>query len=288
VTKILPHLKPLVGKHPSPEEGVCIMEILSLALGVEWINGRWYFKPDMDFTDLPACTHTAIAVAAQRTWDSAGEAEPTMTASVASVIIGPAVVSRRLHVCHRRMMAKFLPRLLRAKAVRNHRIEVRIALAAARYVERMHPQAALVNDAVEAWLDGEVPDAVLRAMFLRNSQGDTPERSPSENAREAAEYAVKAALDDKSDEHYGRNSWATQAVICASYAAQYASLLLPGEPLEQGDMEAFLDYMLDAHEKACAEEGEMAFEPEPWEADAIEFVDRLMSELAEAGDLDPR
>jgi hypothetical protein len=296
VKPILPRVNLASGKHMSPNEGACIMEVLALATSAQWVDytatgtyfnpneyvhaGRWVMRDGWDFTDLPECTDDQIAVVAQKAWDAI------------AVPAGPRVEEWQAEQTERlRMLARFLPRLLRAKRTQNKRVRVRLALAACRQVQRYAWQAEAALDVVERWLvDGEEIALDRAALILKNLM--MMRNGGSDDLVLTASTPVAAVLaSDVSSYDHRRNCAVVAAYLtCCEAMGQetgtregvlaYASACFDTSDERCRDLQAMLDALLDALEKARAEEGEMFSEPEPWEADAIAFVDQLMAEVA--------
>lgn len=260
--RILPNLILKSGGYRNPNEGACVMNVAHMAMGAQRLaNGVW---SGVDISDLPECTHPAVARVAQRAWDQ---------------IDG---VNTPEHLV---FLARFLPRLMRAKRTENLRISVRIALAAARSVEHLAPpEVKACNDTVEAWLTGSATlDDVRNAHTgVYAAGGGAAAVAAGASAAAAVGVAVYAA-GGGADTAYADADTAGGDAADTAYAdaadTAYAATIYAADGGAVGAAVDALDMILDAHEKALAEEGEAVWDPAPWEDDAIAFVDTLCAEI---------
>ena len=228
--------------------GACVMEMVSL------INGRKVVVEadgtvDVDWlwdgkTDLPACTTKVVARAAQ-------------------------IVNDHLDDSQRQRLAVLIPRLLRARRCANpdveHRVQVRVALWAARSVAHFVPDeqrgvcdAALA--AVEAWLD-DPSDTTRRAAAkaAKAAEGAAAEatRARAATAARAAATAATRAAKAAGMESAAAAAAATTTAAAAATAAAWAVWATGA------DLVVWLSDLLDAHAKALVEEGVAVYDPEP-------------------------
>ena len=153
-----------VGGHSSPKEGNCVMEKVAMLWALH--SGKDVLE---SFSDLPECTNSVIAKAAQAVNDRVSDEE-------------------------RQKLNFFIPRLLRARRTDSDpRIDVRLAIFSARYiVDLMNPRDREVCEkailAAEAWLADPSPEnaAATAAAYAAAT-------SAAAYAASAASYAAYAA-----------------------------------------------------------------------------------------------
>jgi hypothetical protein len=243
--KVLTEMPLDAGPHKAEDGKACVMEKVAIL---------WAMHAGLDvaevFSDLPACTNSIIAKAAQS-------------------------VNDRLSDTERQKLNAFIPRLLRARRTpSDHRINVRLAVWASR---RLHDadggQEAGSREAAEAaieaaqqWLD-----------------------DPTEENRIAVGWASASAQDAYYASYIdGGGREASYAAYMAAYAASYGPIA-DGGTMAHAAWSAvhrdlrFEDYsinylsdLLDAWEEAVTKEGEDLYVPQAWEDEALAFVDEWM------------
>jgi len=215
------------GSHSDPETGMCIMEYVS-------------WKYGLGFSDLPSCTEYAVARAAQIVNDNASDED-------------------------RQRLVLLVDRLFAAKPVADpvkaKRVLVRLSVWSARsvleYIVDDHRRAEAEGfiALAEGWLEGTPIDAAASA--YASASADASYASASAAAAYAA--ASAAAYDDAYAAAYAAASASAayaayaSAAYDAAYAAAYAASAAP--VVVQRDSVLWLDELLDAYDKARAEEG---------------------------------
>ncbi len=157
----------------------------------------------------------------------------------------------------RQRLKKLLPRIMRCRRTEDDkRINVRLAIYCAKSVEhlvhgRNKRRAREAIEAAEKWLRGELgeQDVAAAAAYAASD-------AASAAAAAAAAYAA-------SDAASAASASASDAASAAAY--DYAS----------HDRVLWLADLIDAWEKAAAEEGEALWEPKDWEDDLVEFAEAL-------------
>lgn len=172
----IPNYMPVLsrGAHSGPSEGACIMEYASFLAGEEW-------------SDTPSCTHTVLALVAQRINDDLSDAD-------------------------RHMLFPLLARLMGTSTGKNDpALSVRLAVWAARQVAHLNPDPRVMAaiKAAEAWALNPASDA-------------TPAATAAIEATHSAVNtdtvaALSAAAAASAAAH------ASHADFYAAHAAEYAS-----------------------------------------------------------------
>jgi hypothetical protein len=157
-------------------------------------------------------------------------------------------VNDRLGDEQRQRLNPLIPRLLRARRTDSDpRINLRIAIWSARKVlhlvrEEDREVCEKAIDAAQGWLEGTVSNEELAATYAAT------------NATNAANAAYAA-------------TYAAYATATATAAANAANA-----PLGDIDLVALLDEALDIWEEACSKEGEDIYVPQPWEDEALSYL----------------
>ena len=187
VPSIMPVLS--AGAHAGPEDGACVMEMVSYLAGEAW-------------TDTPACTYRPLARAAQ-------------------------VVNDRLRDEDRHLLVPLIGRLFGTTAPVSDTAFARFAamsvLPLARAVEHLHPAAKACNDVVDRYWRGEASIDDVQA--ARKFAADAYDAAA---AAFAAAYAADAAAYDAAfAAAYDAAAFAA-AAAAAAYAAAYDAEPLVG------------------------------------------------------------
>ena len=158
VPSIMPVLS--AGAHAGPEDGACVMEMVSYLAGEAW-------------TDTPSCTYRPLARAAQ-------------------------VVNDRLRDEDRHLLVPLIGRLFGTTAPVSDTAFARFAamsvLPLARAVEHLHPSAKACNDVVDRYWRGEASiDDVRSAKEAAAYADDADAAAYAAYAADAAAYAADAA-----------------------------------------------------------------------------------------------
>jgi hypothetical protein len=254
------------GKHDTWDGEQCVMERVAML---------WALANNIDvaeyFSDLPGCTNTVIARAAQMVNDSASDQD-------------------------RQRLNTFVPRLLRARRTESdRRIGVRLALWAARRVlhlvdEQDRPVCEQAIAAAEAWLAdpseaNRLAATVAAAAAATVAAAATP-GAATDTATYAAATATATAAAAAATATAAASAHAAYAAATAAYAAAYAAATATNAAdaanaaaaaTNPDDLVAFLDGLLDAWEEAVTKEGEDLYVPQRWEDDALSFVAEYMA-----------
>lgn len=157
------------GNHDSPDQGGCVMEVVSMLAKQPW-------------TDSPTCTNEVITRAAQ-------------------------AVNDRLNDVERQRLVALIPRILRARRTdSDRRVNVRLAVWAARSVlhltpEQDRPACERAVESVEMWLAGEatmeeVRAAAADAAYAAYAAGAAARAADAAGAAAYAAYAAAGAAAD--------------------------------------------------------------------------------------------
>ena len=196
VPSIMPVLS--AGAHAGPEDGACVMEMVSYLAGEAW-------------SDTPACTYRPLARAAQ-------------------------VVNDRLRDEDRHLLVPLIGRLFGTTAPVSDTAFARFAamsvLPLARAVEHLHPSAKASNDVVERYWRGEasIDDVQAARKFAADAAAaayvaayvaayDAAAAAAYDAAADAAAAAYDAAADD-ADAAYVAAAAAAAAYVAACNAAE--------------------------------------------------------------------
>ncbi len=239
------------GQHSKPTQGMCVMEMASLLAKEK-------------FTDHPTCVNEVITRAAQRVNDSVSEED-------------------------RQRLKKLLPRIMRCRRTTDDkRINVRLAIYCAKSVERLvhgrnKRQAREAIEAAEKWLRGEATQQECSAAYAAAyayASAAADAFAADAYAYASAAYAYAAADAYASAAAYAFAAADASADAFAAAADAYASsaaaaAAAAAERAGTHDRVLWLSDLIDAWEKAAAEEGEALWEPKDWEDDLIAFAEAV-------------
>ena len=175
-----------VGGHSSPKQGNCVMEKVAMLWALH--SGKDVLE---SFSDLPECTNSVIAKAAQAVNDRVSDEE-------------------------RQKLNFFIPRLLRARRTDSDpRIDVRLAIFSARYiVDLTNPRDREVCEkailAAEAWLADPSPENAAAAHAAASAEAEAG-GSPI-NVLDALLDAWEEAVTKEGEDLYIPREWEDDAL----------------------------------------------------------------------------